>query len=189
MTGALRPRAFVVIRHGQTDANRDGLIAGRTEAMLTEAGRAAAARLALRRWPARIALFASPQARALDTADLAFPGRARRVLPDLRERDWGRLEGRPLAEITPREATPPEGEPWADMVGRIARALRLAQDAAGPALPVLVAHSGVIRAVRALTAGDHTGPSAPNTTPLLFAPGPRGWSETTLTERNAPWTA
>lgn len=186
---ALPPRAFVLIRHGQTDANRDGIIAGRREAMLTETGRAAALALAGWRWPDGLALFASPQARARETAALAFPGRAVTLIAGLRERDWGALEGRPIAELTPREATPPGGEGWYAMRDRVARALTEAIDAAGPALPVLVAHSGVIRAARALTGGAHDGPSAPNTLPLLFAPRDGGWHETTLNEKDTPWIA
>lgn len=190
---------FVLIRHGQTDANRDGRIAGRTEAVLTEAGRAGAARLAGWHWPGTVTLFSSPQGRAVETAALAFPGRAPRLLPGLRERDWGRHEGAPVATLPPRAATPEGGEAWQAMLDRVAEALAtaLAQAlaAAGPVLPVLpvlVAHSGVIRAVRQLTGGRPDGPSPPNTTPILFAPASPAspaWRETTLTEKDLPWIA
>jgi probable phosphoglycerate mutase len=186
---ALPSRAFVVIRHGQTDANRDGVIAGRTEAQLTETGRAAARRLAQWRWPA-MALFVSPQARARETAALAFPEAPARVIAGLRERDWGRLEGRPLCELPPREATPEAGEGWQAFCTRVGQALAAGLGAA-PAgrLPVFVAHSGVIRATRRLTGGSHRGPSPPNTTPLLYAPTPAGWTETELNGETHPWIA
>ncbi|MDR7124343.1 histidine phosphatase family protein [Pseudotabrizicola sp. 4114] len=182
---------FCLIRHGETEANRDGLIAGRAESRLTPAGLAAAKALARHPWPAAIAVFTSPQERARTTAALAFPGQPAQVVPDLRERDWGRFELCPLAEQPPRTATPEGGEGWEPLLTRIAGALSLCMDQAQAVLPVIVAHSGVIRAARALTGGDFTGPSAPNTTPLLFrAPcaGSGGsWQEHPLfAERSLP---
>nr|WP_233517084.1 histidine phosphatase family protein [Pseudotabrizicola alkalilacus] len=101
-------------------------------------------------------------------AELAFPARSVHVVADLRERDWGRFELCPLADLPPRTATPEGGEGWEPLLTRIAGALCLCLEQAHGALPVIVAHSGVIRAARALTGGDFTGPSAPNATPLLF---------------------
>lgn len=181
--------AFVMIRHGQTDANRDQIIAGRLEAQLTSEGRAAATRLADWPWPGEIALFASPQARARDTAALAFPGRPAVIIAALRERDWGHFEGRPVAELPDRAATPAGGEGWPAMLERVGAAVDQALQAAGDRLPVLVAHSGVIRAVRQLGGSTPHGASPPNSTPLLFAPAASGWQETTLTEKDLPWIA
>ena len=75
---------FCVIRHGETDFNRDGRVAGRSDAMLTVAGRCAASRLATLDWPGAIRLYCSPQTRARDTAALAFPDLTPVVLSDLR---------------------------------------------------------------------------------------------------------
>lgn len=186
---ALPQRAFLLIRHGQTDANRDGLIAGRTEAELTDAGRAGARALAPWSWP-RIALYVSPQSRARETAALAFPDLPATVIEGLRERDWGLFEGRPVSDLPPREATPEAGEGWADFLMRVQQALTEGI-AAAPAscLPVFVAHSGVIRATRSLTGGTPLGPSARNTTPILYSPDPAGWTETDLTGATLPWIA
>lgn len=170
-------RPFCLIRHGQTDANRDRIIAGTLDAMLTGQGRAGALALSRLSWPGAIALFSSPQTRALDTARLAFPGRPIAVIGGLRERDWGIHEGRPLDELPARTATPEAGEAWGDMLERVAQAIALCMARAGNALPVLVAHSGIIRAARALTGGDPHGPSVPNTTPCLFRPDGTGWRE------------
>jgi len=184
---------FCVIRHGETDFNRDGRVAGRSDAMLTVAGRCAASRLATLDWPGAIRLYCSPQTRARDTAALAFPDLTPVVLSDLRERDWGDLEGAPVSQLGPRDATPPGGEPWPEMCARVARALQ--QVLAGhdpahpdPALPVLVAHSGIIRATRLLTGGTAGGPSPANAVPHLFLPAGTGWRETDLTGA-AAWTA
>jgi probable phosphoglycerate mutase len=171
----LSKQPFVLIRHGQTDANRDERIAGRTEAQLTQSGRAAANALATWRWPKDIVVFASPQQRAMDTAQLAFPDHKPTVLDGLRERDWGVFEGCPIAELPSREDTPEGGEAWADMLLRVHASISAAQVSCG--LPVLVAHSGVIRAARLLTGGTPHGPSPINTRPYLFQPNASGWRE------------
>lgn len=185
----LPARDFCLIRHGETDANRNGLIAGRTEAQLTPAGVAAASRLARLPWPEAITVFSSPQDRARITAQLAFPGVQVQVVSDLRERDWGRFEGRPLSELPPRMSTPDGGEGWEPLLARIAAALGHCLTQAGHGLPVIVAHSGVIRAARALTGGEITGPSAPNALPLLFrasgAGGEEPWREHPLFKKES----
>lgn len=173
-------RPFVLIRHGQTDANRDGIIAGRLDAMLTEKGRAAAMSLATMTWPGPIRVFSSPQTRARDTAALAFPGRQATLIEDLRERHWGIHEGQPVAAIPPRESTPEGGESWDDINARVARAIRQAHLLAGDALPVMVAHSGVIRVVRHLAFGQIQAPSAANTTPYLYRFENGQWHESLL---------
>lgn len=176
----LPKRSFCLIRHGQTDANRDGIIAGRIEARLTGQGRAAARALADHAWSQPFTLFTSPQDRARETARLAFPFHAARVVEDLRERDWGIFEGRPVAELPPRTSTPEGGEGWPDMLIRIGAALSGCMAMAGDTLPVIVAHSGVIRAARVLTGRDLNGPSAPNTTPLLYSVVSGSWEEQPL---------
>ncbi|MDP2780446.1 MULTISPECIES: histidine phosphatase family protein [Devosia] len=173
----LPQRAFALIRHGETDANRDGIIAGRTEAQLTECGRRAARALAGKSFGQPIMLFTSPQARARATALLAFPSLSAYVVDDLRERDWGIYEGRPIADLPLRTSTPEGGEAWQATLTRMAAAIGQGMTLAGGNLPVIVAHSGVIRAARALTGYDATGPSAPNTTPLLYTHATGQWHE------------
>lgn len=171
---------FVLIRHGQTDANRDNLIAGRTEAQLTEEGRRAAAAMANNSYGQPVMVFTSPQQRARETALLAFPDQTAVVVKDLRERDWGVHEGRPVSELPPRFSTPEGGEAWETILQRMGSAICECMDLAGSRLPVIVAHSGTVRAARALTGQDATGPSAPNTTPLLYTPASGTWREQPL---------
>lgn len=173
----LAEREFVLIRHGETDANRDGIIAGRTEARLIERGREAANALSGLEYGRPIMVFTSPQSRARQTAMLAFPAHAAYVVADLRERDWGIFEGRPISELPERTATPEQGEAWGAMLARVGAALNECMVLAGTALPVIVAHSGVIRAASFLAGQDATGPSAPNTTPLLYTPISGQWCE------------
>jgi broad specificity phosphatase PhoE len=178
-------RPFCMIRHGQTDANRDGIISGTLDAMLTERGRAGAEALSHLDWPAPLAIFSSPQRRAHETAQLAFPGRIISLVEGLRERDWGIFEGRPLAEIPPRDSTPEAGEGWVEMQERVGQAVIWCMAQAGEAMPVMVAHSGVLRAVRALTGGDAHNAPVPNTTPCLFLPEGAGWREQGLAQAEA----
>lgn len=172
--------SFVLIRHGQTDANRDGRVAGCIEATLTEVGRDGARQLVGWGWPKDIALFASPQQRARETARLGFPDHEPILLEGIRERNWGEYEGRPVSEIRSRAATPEQGEAWAEVIDRVARSIVQAQHLAAGRLPVLVAHSGVIRAARELTGHQAWGEAPANTTPYLFSPGPDGWSHAEL---------
>jgi broad specificity phosphatase PhoE len=176
----LPQRPFALIRHGETHANRNRTIAGRTEARLTPEGRRAAASIAGKSFGQPIMVFTSPQARARETAMLAFPSLTANVVEDLRERDWGIFEGCPIAELPLRTSTPDGGESWEAMLARMAAAIGHCIDLAGGNLPVIVAHSGVVRAARALTGHDATGPSAPNTVPLLYAPASGSWHEQPL---------
>ena len=69
---ALPPSDFCLIRHGETTANAQSIIAGVTDVALTARGRDQARALARRRWPQPVTLFASPAARARETCKLAF---------------------------------------------------------------------------------------------------------------------
>lgn len=166
----LPPQRFCLIRHGETTANRDGIIAGHLDVPLTEQGRSQARALSRHPWPEQIALFCSPLDRAMETARLGFPGHQATCLPGLRERHWGQFEGQPLDQLPPRGSTPPLGEPWQAMILRVHAALCQCIDAAGPALPVLVCHSGVIRATRLLTGQSDVGSRPPNSIPIHYRP-------------------
>ncbi|WP_281991520.1 histidine phosphatase family protein [Sulfitobacter geojensis] len=159
---------FCLIRHGETTANAEGFIAGVTDVALTRMGRAQARALSDREWPARIAIYASPMSRAQDTARLAFPDRQIEVHEGLSERDWGVFEGRPLTQQPRREATPDQGESWTDMLTRVQSAILEICATSRGQLPVLVCHSGIIRAARVLWTTGDAGQRPPNATPLLF---------------------
>lgn len=177
---ALPARSFCLIRHGETTANAEGFIAGITDVPLTASGRDQARALSGVSWPEAITVHASPFSRARQTAEFAFPGRCIQLHPDLRERDWGVFEGRPLAEQPAREDTPPQGESWPDMLRRVQAAILEICAASGGALPVLVCHSGVIRAARVLWTTGDVGHRPPNATPLLFQKAGNKISETLL---------
>lgn len=169
MTRAPLPaRSFCLIRHGETTANAEEIIAGITDVSLTDRGRRQARLLSGHPWPAEIELVASPFQRAMETCELAFPGRRFSLHPGLRERDWGVYENRPLRLQPTREETPENGESWPGMLSRVAQAIREICDRAGPRLPVMVCHSGIIRAARVLWTTGTPGDRPPNARPILF---------------------
>ena len=164
----LPPRTICLIRHGETTANRDSIIAGRLDVALTDHGRSQARSLATLTWEEPITVFCSPMARAKETARLGFPDLVATPHAGLRERDWGTFEGRPLTQLPPREETPDGGDGWRDMILRVHAAIRDCCASAGPTLPVLVCHSGVIRATRLLACLGSVGERPPNAHPVLF---------------------
>ncbi|WP_417278674.1 histidine phosphatase family protein [Celeribacter sp.] len=176
----LPAKGFCLIRHGETTANADEIIAGRTDVSLTERGREQARDLSKRMWPEHIVLYASPMSRARETCELAFPDLPYALHDGLRERDWGLFEGRPLSEQPDREATPEGGESWPDMLSRVAQTIVEICDTSEDALPVLVCHSGVIRAARLLWTTGHVGSRPPNATPLMFTRSGQIFKETEL---------
>ena len=174
---------FHVIRHGQTAQNAAGLIAGATDAPLSETGlrQARDAARALAGLPVD-GLHASPLRRAWATAEAIAalrPGLAITPAPDLAERDWGAWEGRPRA-ILIREATPPGGESPEAFHARILRGCAAipgpadpsATEAAPEAPPLIVAHSGTVRVLCAALRVGFTRP--PNCALVVFHRDPRG---------------
>ncbi|QDC10790.1 histidine phosphatase family protein [Oceanicola sp. D3] len=160
--------SFCLIRHGETTANADEIIAGVTDVPLTQVGCDQARALANRPWPKPIALYASPMSRAQHTARLAFPGREFELHDGLRERDWGVFEGQPLSHQPIREDTPLRGESWPDMLLRVQTTIIEICAASEAVLPVMVCHSGIIRAARVLWTTGDVGQRPPNAVPLLF---------------------
>ena len=89
---------LIVVRHGQTRPNAEGLLLGRLDPPLTELGRAQAAALAGAVGPVD-RVVSSPLLRARTTAE-AF-GRPVDVDDRWIEIDYGVHDGRPLASIPP----------------------------------------------------------------------------------------
>jgi probable phosphoglycerate mutase len=182
MSTILPKRAFCLIRHGETVANRDRVIAGHWDVELTAQGLAEAKQLRHFQWPQQLVLYASPLKRAMQTAQLGFLDHEPILDDKLKERNWGALEKQDLSQLCPRQQTPPSGEPWADFVARKKCALSRILLRSSPGLPVIVAHSGTIRAIRFLLGLDFDGPRPVNGQPIFYAPmGQDDWSEYRLT--------
>jgi len=154
-----------LVRHGQTDWNRQRRIQGASDVPLNDTGRlqamATGRALALRRWDG---IYSSPLSRAMDTARIiaAQAGLDEpRPLAEVAERRYGDAEGLTGEEILarfPDGVAIPGQESRDDVVARALPALSaLAQRSAGRSL-IVVSHGGVIASlVRRLT--DHALPA------------------------------
>lgn len=95
---------LILVRHGETEHNRGQLTLGRFDAPLNERGRAQAAAVAASFRTPPDAVYASPLARAMETAALirAHTGIAVRPESDLIEMDVGEMEHLTGAELRER---------------------------------------------------------------------------------------
>lgn len=89
---------LILIRHGQSTANLEGLLAGRLDTPLTDVGRDQARALEPSLRDVDV-VITSPLSRARDTAALALPHVAATVDDAFIELDHGTEEGRPFAEF------------------------------------------------------------------------------------------
>ena len=157
-----------LIRHGETDWNRDGRIQGHSDPPLSAAGREQARALAERLAAERIGeLWSSDLRRALETAEplAARLGLDIRVSPALRERSFGVNEGRVDAEVEAElgraitawlgpDERHPEGESLRELYERVAAFLD-ALLAESPAEEIaLVTSGGPIRMASAYLARE-----------------------------------
>ena len=151
---------LVLIRHGESEGNRDRIFTHTPEVPLTDAGhaqvRAAAEWVAARYRP--VAVVSSPFLRARQTAAILAErlALAVRVEKDLREQSFGELAGQPYAAL--HDASdydparywlwrPPGGETLLEVAARAGAALdRVAAGAAGNDV-VVVSHGGVMMAL------------------------------------------
>lgn len=154
---------LLLARHGQTVWHAENRYAGISDVPLTDTGRAQAE--ALGRWAAAHpvdAIWTSPLSRAVATADPACRalGLTPHREPDLRECDFGVLEGRTLAEFAAEDpaaaeafrtdpvAHPfPEAEDPVAAAGRGAAALRRIAAAHPGGRVLVVAHNTLLRLV------------------------------------------
>jgi probable phosphoglycerate mutase len=90
---------IILVRHGQSTTNEQGLLVGRSDPRLTELGQRQAS--ALEPWLSDVEeVWVSPLARARATAALALPGREQVVKESFIELDYGDLDGTSVAEMT-----------------------------------------------------------------------------------------
>jgi probable phosphoglycerate mutase len=90
---------LILVRHGESVANAQGLLLGRTDAELTELGRVQAAAVPALLTRPVVEVRTSPLARARDTADLLGLGVPVTVDDRWVEVDYGEFEGQPLGGI------------------------------------------------------------------------------------------
>ena len=164
---------FYFLRHGETETNRRGLVAGATDVELNTTGwRQAHAAAELLRRRGIGAIYASPLRRAHDTAQCVAEtlGLPVTVIPELAERCWGALEGQPRA-LRVRDATPPGGESPQQFAQRTLRGL--AKIPPSP-LPLIVAHSGTFRVLCGHLGIAQSEAPVANSQPQRFVPARAG---------------
>ena len=151
-----------LIRHGETEENQRGILAGSTDVPLNDNGRRQSMALAklARTLPVDV-IFSSPLQRAVETAILAF-GKEVRIITDssLREFHFGEWEGLHFSDISKRypelwktwihdweNTSIPEAEAFAAFVQRVLTfSTSILRDHQGQNLAI-VSHGGWIRAL------------------------------------------
>ena len=156
-------RVLVLVRHGQCAANRHGLLLGRADPPLCDAGREQAEALA-RALPVPARLISSPLLRARQTADAlaAASGAVVEVDPRWVEMDYGELDGCPASALDAAgwrawrddpAHVPAGGESLADVGTRVRAACRELAGAAADGEVVVVSHVSPIKAAVAWALG------------------------------------
>ena len=178
---------LLLVRHGETDWNRDGRWQGHSDTQLNDVGREQAVRVAGELDGVDV-VYASDLARARETAEIvaARLGRPVRLDERLRERSFGAWEGKTAPEIEAQfrdaharwlageGAGAEDAEAFADFAARVQGFLAdvLARHPDGTVL--VVAHGGSIRVIHALASGldyvrDHRSiPAVPNCTVVRY---------------------
>lgn len=147
---------IVLIRHGATAGNLAGKYIGVTDEPLCPQG-ARILRARASHYPRVESLAVSPLQRCRETAAILYPGLAQKVVPGLRECDFGLFEGKSNAELkddpaymrwleTGGESPFPGGEGRADFTKRCVDAfLRAVPETRGDA--AFVVHGGTLMAL------------------------------------------
>lgn len=168
-----QPAILTLVRHGETDANLEGVWQGSTDGALTERGRRQASRVAHylgERHAEAAALYTSPLRRAHDTA-LAIAGSlglSPRVEPALAEYHLGSWEGKSYRELHEShrlwdeirrdpDFAPHGGESPRQVTERVSAALRRIVAGHPGERVIVVAHGGALAmALAAILDGDYT---------------------------------
>ena len=161
---------IILVRHGETEANRLRRFAESNDIPLTQTGRKQAHELA-RRLAAEFQpdlLLTSEYLRARETSEIIgnFLSLEPTVLPGIHERDFGSLRGHPYERMSelmladsiydparPWLWTPPEGESLEDVRARAMQALELARSH-NAREAVIVCHGAIIQAICAHLTGE-----------------------------------
>jgi broad specificity phosphatase PhoE len=172
---------LLLVRHGETDWNRDGRWQGQSETHLNAVGREQAVRVAGEIRDVDV-LYSSDLARARETAEIIAGARGLdiRLDPRLRERSFGAWEGLTAPEIEAafHEAHArwlagdgpgaDDAEPFAVFAARVMAFLEDALERHPDETVLVVAHGGSIRVIHAFASGldyvrDHRSiPGVPN---------------------------
>jgi broad specificity phosphatase PhoE len=179
---------LLLVRHGETDWNRDGRWQGHSDTHLNDVGREQAVRVAGELDGVDV-VYASDLARARETAEIvaARLGLPVRVDERLRERSFGAWEGKTAPEIEAefRDAHArwlagegpgaEDAEAFGDFAARVQGFLADMLAAHPDETVLVVAHGGSIRVIQALASGldyvrgHRSIPAVPNCTVARYA--------------------
>lgn len=152
----------ILVRHGETDWNRDKIFRGRADIPLGEQGKKQAERVAEALKECRLAaLYSSPLSRSMQTAEAIARHQACPVteLEEISDIDYGDWQGKPLKEVlaeypdlcalwesAPDKARIPRGESLRGVQDRaLPKVLQIAADHSGPI--AVVSHRVVLKVV------------------------------------------
>jgi len=176
-------QVIYLIRHGETEFNRDGRVQGYTESPLSDLGVEQARRLRARLEGLAVdAAYTSPLSRAQETCRIAMDGRGWEARAGLREIGLGEWEGKRAADLrrefpdqvkmwfrSPGQVRIPGAETMADFRRRVTGELDSIRAAHPDGTVVVIAHGGVNADRRHLAIQDPQLLVDPGAVP----PGPR----------------
>src|SRR4051794_13580768 len=146
---------LLLVRHGETDWNRDHRVQGHTDIPLNAAGLAQARELAESLSDTRLeAVYSSDLARALQTAEAVarVQGLEVTVDPALREKNFGSWEG--LTDVQIAQRFPDEargrwgdGETTEEVAARVLAAIERIRGRHDGEPVLVVSHGGALRAI------------------------------------------
>jgi ribonuclease H / adenosylcobalamin/alpha-ribazole phosphatase len=179
--------AFILVRHGESESNRDSCFARSADVPLTDLGRQqardAAAHIARYFNPERI--VSSTFARARQSAEIisAALKLPLEVVDGIQERDLGALKGQPWhqhAALTAADPNydperewlwrPPGGESYQDVRQRVMPVLETLRSRHAAEELVIVSHGAVMRAIWSQLTGAWISSFIPNNCALLLVP-------------------
>lgn len=147
------------IRHALTKANEEGRYCGITETSVSEKGRQELIKKASEFvYPPADKVYVSPLKRCIETAAFLYPEGYARVVPELREMNFGDFEGKLITELQnlPEyknflkgglDNPPPNGESLRSVVGRCVEAVDfIIKDMmkSGYESAAIITHGGII---------------------------------------------
>ncbi|MFH1031990.1 MAG: histidine phosphatase family protein [Chloroflexota bacterium] len=154
---------LLLIRHGVTASNSARQFAGHTDVELSVEGRAQVEKLSHRLTNEKIdAIYSSDLKRAVTTAEIVASGHQLNIItcPELKEINYGRIEGLSIAEIGPlfpdvakliANFTPdlefPGGETFMTFFERVGKFLDRLKQHTPEQTVAITAHSGPLRAL------------------------------------------
>lgn len=94
---------IILVRHGQSTANRDQIYQGKLDTQLTTQGEEQAKSIRTKLPQDIDCIYSSNLIRARRTAEIVYPGREIITDPRLNEMDLGILEGKSRKQLTPNE--------------------------------------------------------------------------------------